>query len=191
MNMQRKGADISALLFVGCRCPKSNPMKFQGSERLMCGWKQKGFEMRFFALLLICVLAFFGCADGREKATAAEISAHLKNYETLKHSDPVAARGEFYAAAYLLHKGHPKSKLWAEKLYEMVTIGRARMSELLVYEILQLEIYTDNGAPKNVLEQHQEVLKATRQRIKILKSQGKDPKEVSTKAYNFDFSPYP
>ena len=38
----------------------------------MCGWKQKGFEMRFFALLLICVLAFFGCADGREKARAAE-----------------------------------------------------------------------------------------------------------------------
>ena len=157
----------------------------------MCGWKQKGFEMRFFALLLICVLAFFGCADGREKTTAAEISAHLKKYETLKHSDRVTARREFYAAAYLLHKRHPKSKLWAAKLYEMETMGRARLSELLAYEILYLEIATDNGAPKYILERHQEALKATRQRIEILKSQGKDPKEVWTKAYNFDFSPYP
>ena len=72
MNMQRKGADVSALLFVGCRCLRSNPMKFQASERLICGWKQKGVEMRFFALLLIYMLAFFGCADGREKAMAAE-----------------------------------------------------------------------------------------------------------------------
>ena len=123
--------------------------------------------------------------------SAAEISAHLKNYETLKQSDPVTARREFYAAAYLLHKGHPKSKLWAEMLYEMKTTGKARMSELLAYEILYLEIATDNGAPKDFLEQHQEVLKATRQRIKVLKSQGKDPKEVWTKAYNYDFSPYP
>ena len=65
------------------------------------------------------------------------------------------------------------------------------MSELLIYEILQLEIYTDNGAPKDILRQHQKVLKATRQRIEILKSQGKDPREVWTKAYKFDFSPYP
>ena len=74
LNIQRKGADV----FVADRRPKSNLMKFQASERLMCGWKQKDFEMRFFALLLICGLAFFGCAAGREKARDAEISADLK-----------------------------------------------------------------------------------------------------------------
>ena len=132
-----------------------------------------------------------GCADGRKKTTAAEFSAHFKNYAKLKHNDPVGARGELYAAAYLLHKGHPKSKLWAKKVYEMDSTRRVSFSELLVYEILQLEIATDNGASKDVLEKHQEVIKMTRQQIEVLKAEGKDPKEVSTKTYSFDFSPDP
>ena len=142
-------------------------------------------------LLSLSLLVFMGCADGRETATTAEISVHFKNYAKLKHNDPVAARGELYAAAYLLHKGHPKSKLWAEKVYEMDSTGKVSFSELLAYEILLLEIATDNGAPKDVLEKHQEVIKATRQRIEALKVEGKDPKTVWTKAYTFDFSPDP
>ena len=144
-----------------------------------------------FLIFLILLVVFIGCADGRKKTTAAEISAHFKNYAKLKHNDPVGARGELYAAAYLLHKGHPKSKLWAEKVYEMDSTGRVSFSELLAYEILQLEIATDNGAPKDILENHQEVIKMTRRQIEVLKAQGKDPKEVWPKAYSFDFSPYP
>ena len=137
------------------------------------------------------LLVFFGCADSREKTTAAEISAHFKNYAALKQSDPVGARGELYAAAYLLHKGHPKSKLWAEMVYEMDSTGRVSFSELLAYEILLFEIATDNGAPKEFLKKHQEVIKATRQQVEALKAEGKDPKAVWTKAYSFDFSPDP
>ena len=148
------------------------------------------FEIRFF-LMLCVVVAFFGCADGREQTTAAEISEHFKNYAQSKHNDPVGARGELYAAAYLLHKGHPKSKLWAEKVYKMDTTGKVSFSEVLAYEILLLEIATDNGASKNVLENHQAVIKATRQQIEALKAEGKDPKAVFTKAYTFDFSPDP
>ena len=190
MDMQRKGADISPLLFVGDLCPKSNPMKLQRSEPLVWSWQKKGIEIGFFTILL-CGVAFFGCADGREKTTAAEISAHFKNYAKLKQNDPVGARGELYAAAYLLHKGHPKSKLWAEKVYEMDSTGRASFSELLAYEILCLEIATDNGAPKAALEKHQMVIKAARQQIETLKAEGKDPKAVWTQAYSFDFSPDP
>ena len=189
MNIQRKGTDISPLLFVGNL--KSKPMKRlkrRRSEPLVWGWKKKGVEIGFFTMLL-CVVAFFGCADSREKKTAAEISEHFKNYAKLKQNDPVAARGELYAAAHLLHKGHPKSKLWAEKVYEMDSTERVSFSELLAYEILLLEIATDNGASKAVLERHQEVIKMTRQRIEVLKAEGKDPKTVWTKAYTFDFSP--
>ena len=157
----------------------------------MWGWQKKGVEIGFFTMLVCVVVAFFGCADVRKKTTAAEISEHFKNYAKLKQNDPVGARGELYAAAYLLHKGHPKSKLWAEKVYEMDSTGRVSFSELLVYEILQLEIATDNGAPKEILAKHEEVIKMTRQRIEVLKAEGKDPKAVSTKAYTFDFSPYP
>ncbi len=161
-------------------------------EILTQEWVKKGAKLRFFAVLLFCcmVVAFFGCADAREK-TAAEISGHFKNYAKLKHNDPVGARGELYAAAYLLHKGHPKSKLWAEKVYEMDSTGRASFSELLAYEILCLEIATDNGAPKEVLEKHQKVIKVAQQQIETLKAEGKDPKAVWTQAYTFDFSPDP
>lgn len=154
----------------------------------MWSWKKKGVEIGFFTMLL-CVVAFFGCADGREKTTAAEILAHFKNYEKLKQKDPVGARGELYAAAYLLHEGHPKSKLWAEKVYEMDSTGRVSFSELLAYEVLLFEIATDNGVPKEVLKKHQAVIKVRRQQIEALKAEGKDPKAVWTKAYTFDFSP--
>ena len=146
-------------------------------------------DHRIYYLQLCMVVAFLGCADGREKTMAAEISEHFKNYAELKQSDPVAARGELDAAAYLLHKGHPKSKLWAEKVYEMDSTGRVSFSELLAYEVLLFEIATDTGAPKDFLEKHQEVIKATRQQIEALKAEGKDPKAVWTKAYTFDFSP--
>ena len=157
----------------------------------MSGWQKIGVEIRFFTMLLCVVVAFLGCADGRKKTTAAKISEHFKNYAKLKRNDPVSARGELYAAAYLLHKGHPKSKLWAEKVYEMDRTGRVSFSELLAYEILLFEIDTDNGAPKEFLKKHQEVIKATRQQIEALKAEGKDPKAVWTKAYTFDFSPDP
>ena len=155
----------------------------------MWRWEKKGVEIRFLAMLLCMVVAFFGCADGREKTTAAKISEHFKNYVKLKQKDPVSARSELYAAAYLLHKGHPKSKLWAEKVYEMDSTGRVSFSELLAYEVLLFEIATDNGAPKEVLEKHQEIIKATRQQIEVLRAAGKDPETVWTKAYTFDFSP--
>ena len=138
-------------------------------------------------MMLLCVV-FLGCADSREKTMAAEISEHFTNYAKLKQNDPVSARGELYAAAYLLHKEHPKSKLWAEKVYEMDSTGRVSFSELLAYETLCLEIATDNSAPKAVLENHQKVIKATQQQIEALKAEGKDPKAVWTKAYTFDFS---
>ena len=154
----------------------------------MWSWQKKGVKVRFFTMLL-CVVAFFGCVDGREKTTAAKISEHFKNYAKLKQKDPVGARGELYAAAYLLHKRHPKSKLWAEKVYEMDSTGRVSFSELLAYEVLVFEIATDNGAPKEVLENHQAVIKATRQQVEALKAEGKDPRTVWTKAYTFDFSP--
>ena len=157
----------------------------------MWGWQKEDVEIQCFMTLLCMMVAFLGCADGREKTTAAEISEHFKNYAKLKHNDPVAARGELYAAAYLLHMGHPKSKLWAEKVYEMDSTGKVSFSELLAYEILLLEIATDNGAPQKFLEKHQEVVKATRQQIEALKAEGKDPKAVWTKAYSFDFSPDP
>ncbi len=148
----------------------------------------KGIFIVCFTIML-CMVAFLGCADGREKTTAAEISEHFKNYAKLKQNDPVGARGELYAAAYLLHKGHPKSKLWAEKVYEMDSTGRVSFSELLAYEVLLFKIASDNGAPKEVLKKHQEVIKATQQQIEVLKAEGKDPKAVWTKAYTFDFSP--
>ena len=157
----------------------------------MWNWQKEGVEIRFFMLLLCVVMAFFGCADRKEKATAAEISAHFKNYAKLKENDPVGARGALYAAAYLLHKGHPKSKLWAEKVYEMDSAGRVSFTDLLAYEVLLLEIATDNGAPKDVLENHQRVINATRQRIEALKVEGKDPNSVWTEAYSFDFSEDP
>ncbi len=166
-------------------------MKPRNSDQLVWDWKKEDVEIRCFMMLLCVVMVFFGCADNTEKTTAAEVSAHLKNYAKLKHNDPVGARGELYAAAYLLHNGHPKAKLWAEKVYEMDSTGKARFSELLVYEILCLEIATDNGAPKAVLENHQKVIRATRQQIEALKAEGKDPKAVWTKAYTFDFSPDP
>ena len=143
----------------------------------------------FLTMLLCMVMVFFGCADRKQKTTAAEISAHFKNYTKLKQKDPVAARGELYAAAYLLHKRHPKSKLWAEMVYEMDSTGRVSFSELLAYEGLVFEIATDNGAPKEVLENHQAVIKTTRQQVEALKAEGKDPRTVWTKAYTFDFSP--
>ena len=177
------------MLFVGDRCPKSNPMKPRNSDQLVWDWKKEDAEIRFFMMFLCVVMVFFGCADSREKTTAAETSARLKNYAKLKQNNPVGARGELYAAAYLLHKGHPKAKLWAEKVYEMDSTGRVSFSDLLAYEILCLEIATDNGAPKGVLENHQKVIKATRQQIEALKAEGKDPKAVWTKAYTFDFSP--
>ncbi len=142
-------------------------------------------------MLLCVVVAFLGCADGRKKTTAAKISEHFKNYAKLKQNDPVSARGELHAAAYLLHKGHPKSKLWAEKVYEMDSTGRVSFSELLAYEILLFEIATDNDAPKKFLEKHQEVINVTLQQIEALKAEGKDPNTVWTQAYTFDFSPGP
>ena len=157
----------------------------------MSGWQKIGVKIRFFTMLLCVVVAFLGCADGRKKTTAAKISEHFKNYAKLKRHDPVSARSELYAAANLLHNGHPKSKLWAEKVYEMDSTGRVSFSELLAYEVLLFEIATDNGAPKEFLKKHQEVIKATRQQIEVLKAEGKDPKAVWTKAYTFDFSPDP
>ena len=164
-------------------------MKLQRSEPLVWDWQKEDVEIRCFMLLLCMMVAFLGCADSKKKASAAEISEHFKNYAKLKHNDPVGARGELYAAAYLLHNGHPKSKLWAEKVYEMDSTGRVSFSELLAYEILLFEIATDNGATKEVLKKHQVVIKATRQQIETLKAEGKDPKAVWTKAYSFDFSP--
>ena len=164
-------------------------MKLQRSELLVSGWQKIGVEIGFFTMLLCAVVTFLGCADSRKKTTAAEISAHFKNYAKLKQNDPVTARGELYAAAYLLHKGHPKSKLWAEKVYEMDSTGKVSFSELLAYEVLLFEIATDNGVPKEVLKKHQVVINATRQQIEALKAEGKDPKAVWTKAYSFDFSP--
>ena len=157
----------------------------------MWGWKEEGVEIRCFMMLLGMVMVCFGCTDRKEKTTAAEISAHFKNYAKLKQNDPVSARGELYAAAYLLHKGHPKSKLWADKVYKMDSIGKVSFSDLLAYEVLLLEIATDNGAPKEVLKIHQAVIKATRQQIEDLKAEGKDPKAVWAKAYTYDFSPDP
>ena len=176
---------------MGDRSPKSKPMKLQRSEPLVWSWQKKGVEIGFFTMLLCLVAAFFSCADGRGKTTAAKISEHFKNYEKLKYNDPVRARGELYAAAYLLHKGHPKSKLWAEKVYEMDSTGRVSFTDLLAYEVLLLEIATDNGAPKDVLENHQRVIKATRQQIEALEVEGKDPNSVWTEAYSFDFSEDP
>ena len=97
----------------------------------------------FFRLFLSGVLAFFGCVNAKKRATAAEVSAHLKNYAKLKKNDPVAARGELYAGAHLLHKGHPKSKRWAEMVYKMDTAGEVSVSELLAFEVLLLEIAID------------------------------------------------
>ena len=191
MNTHRKGADISPCFLQETGCPISNPMKLRRSAPLVWGWKKEGVEIRCFMLLLCMVMVCFGCADRKEKATAAEISAHFKNYAKLKQNDPVGARGELYAAAYLLHKGHPKSKLWADKVYKMDTTGKMSFSDLLAYEVLLFEIATDNGAPKEVLKIHQKVIKVTRQQIEALKAEGKDPKAVWTKAYTFDFSPDP
>ena len=118
---------------------------------------QAGVEMRFFfGLFLSGALAFFGCVDAEKRATAAEVSAHFKNYAKLKKNESVAARGELYAGAYLLHKGHPKSKRWAEMVYKMDTAGEVSVSELLAFEVLLLEIAIDNGASKAVAEAHQE-----------------------------------
>ena len=166
-------------------------MKLRRSAPLVWGWKKEGVEIRCFMMLLCLVMVCFGCTDKKEKTTAAEISAHFKNYAKLKQNDPVSARGELYAAAYLLHKGHPKSKLWADQVYKMDTTGKMSFSDLLAYEVLLLEIATDNGASKEVLTIHQKVIKATRQQIEALKAEGKDPKAVWTKAYAFDFSPDP
>ena len=107
---------------------------------LVSGWRKIGVEIRFFTMLLCVVVPFFGCTDGREKTMAAEISAHFKNYAKLKHNDLVGARGELCAAAYLLHKGHPKSKLWAEKVYEMDSTGKVSFSELLAYGYCYLKL---------------------------------------------------
>ena len=144
--------------------------------------------MRFFlSLFLSGVLVFFGCVDAKKKATAAEVSAHFKNYAKLKKNDPVAARGELYAGAYLLHKGHPKSKRWAEMVYKMDTAGEVSVSELLAFEVMLLEIAIDQGASKTVTEAHQKVVEARRQQIGKLKAEGKDPDAVLLPAYQFDF----
>ena len=135
----------------------------------------------------LSLLVFLGCADGREKTTAAEISAHFKNYAKLKQSDPVAARGELYAGAHLLHKGHPKSKRWAEMVYKMDTVGEVSVSELLAFEVLLLEVAIDQGASKAVVEAHQKVVAARRQQIGKLKAEGIDPDVVLLPAYTFDF----
>ena len=150
-----------------------------------------GVEIRCFMMLLCMAMVCFSCADRKEKTTAAEISAHFKNYVKLKQNDLVRARGELYAAAYLLHKGHPKSKLWADKVYEMDSTGKVSFSDLLAYEMLVFKIATDNGVPKDILEKHQKVIKAIRQQIEALKAEGKDPKAVWTKAYIFDFPRIP
>ena len=49
--------------------------------------------------------------------------AHFNNYTTLKHKDPKCAREQLSIAAHLLHKGHPKAECWAERVYQMDTIG--------------------------------------------------------------------
>ena len=59
-------------------------------------------------LLSLSLVVFFGCADVREKTTAAEISEHFKNYAKLKQNDPVAARGELYACGILAPQGTPE-----------------------------------------------------------------------------------
>ena len=145
-------------------------------------------EVRFFSVLFLSgVLVFFGCVDAEKRATAAEVSAHFKNYAKLKRSNPVAARGELYAGAYLLHKGHPKSKRWAEMVYKMDTAGEVSVSELLVFEVLLLEIAINSGASKAVAEAHQKVVTARRQQITTLNAEGKDPDAVLLPAYAFDF----
>ena len=141
----------------------------------------------FFSLFLSGALAFCGCVDAEKRATAAEVSAHFKNYAKLKKNDPIAARGELYAGAYLLHKGHPKSERWAEMVYKMDTAGEVSVSELLAFEVLLLEIAIDNGASKAVVEAHQKVVAARHQQISKLKAEGKDPDVVLLPAYRFDF----
>ena len=141
----------------------------------------KGIFIVCFTIMLCMVVAFLGCADGREKITGAEISEHFKNYAELKQNDPVDARGELYAAAHLLHKGHPKSKLWAEKVYEMDSTGKVSFSELLAYEILLFEIAADNGVPKDILENHRKVIKAARQQIETSKPRVKTPRQSGQK----------
>lgn len=138
-------------------------------------------------MFLSGALAVFGCVDTEKRATAAEVSAHFKNYTKLKKNDPVAARGELYAGAYLLHKGHPKSKRWAEMVYKMDTAGEVSVSELLAFEVLVLEIAIHNGTSKAVAEAHQKVVAARRQQIGKLKAEGKDPDAVLLPAYTFDF----
>ena len=135
----------------------------------------------------LSLLVFFGCGDGREKTTAAEISAHFKNYAKLKQRDPVAARGELYAGAYLLYKGHPKSKRWAELVYKMDTAGEVSVSELLAFEVLLLEVAIDQGASSAVAEAHRKVVAARRQQIGKLKAEGINPDGVLLPAYTFDF----
>lgn len=63
-------------------------------------------------LQLLCA----ACNSTKGTGTQEELIARL--------NDPVSARGELYTAAYLLHKGHPKSKLWAEMVYEMDSTRR-------------------------------------------------------------------
>ena len=147
-----------------------------------------GIEMRFFSVLFLSgALAFLGCVDAEKRAIAAEVAAHFKNYAKLKQNNPVAARGELYAGAYLLYKGHPKSKRWAEMVYKMDTAGEVSVSELLAFEVLLLEIAIDNGASKAEAAAHQKVVAARRLQIGKLEAEGKDPDAVLLPAYTFDF----
>ena len=43
-------------------------------------------DHRIYYLQLCIVVAFLGCADGREKTMAAEISEHFKNYAERRFS---------------------------------------------------------------------------------------------------------
>ena len=63
----------------------------------------------------------------------------------------------------------------------------ATVSELFVYERLQLEIAGDTGASKAVMDTHQQVVNARRQQIAALKAEGKNPARINVRAYTFNF----
>ena len=122
-----------------------------------------------------------GAENTLEALKAREVASreHLNKYLELKETDPDAALEALKTAASVLHDNHPKSDAYAKLLFDMDTAGVATLSQILAIDEILLEIAIDNHYGQELIQHQKEMLQKTKERIKALKREGKDPDEFN------------
>ena len=108
---------------------------------------------------------------------AAAFYEHIDKYIQLKETHPALAFVELKKAVLIQYEGHPKSEEYLILLFNLDTAGRATLPQTLAGNELVLEMIVDQGFPNEVIQLQRKSVERDAQRIKALKTEGKDPDE--------------